>query len=109
MLGAANKARRKHAWGDAEIQGRIAMTKFNTRASGLLGLAVCAGLIGAAALVPGSSRGQVAGGEEWQINPLRGPVDLGLTDPSLVGAIDVHLHVDPDSTGTGGTVRAVDV
>ena len=85
------------------------MTKFNTRASGLLGLAVCAGLIGAAALVPGSSRGQVAGGEEWQINPLRGPVDLGLTDPSLVGAIDVHLHVDPDSTGTGGTVRAVDV
>jgi Family of unknown function (DUF6282) len=46
---------------------------------------------------------------EWQIDPLRGPVDMGLTDPSLIGATDVHLHLDPDSTGTGGTIRAVDV
>src|SRR3981081_2928072 len=81
------------------------MPKLNTRASGLLGLAVCAGLMCAAA-VPGTSRGQVASGDEGQIDPRRGPVDLGLTDPSLMGAIDVHLHVDPDSTGTGGTVRA---
>ena len=32
--------------------------------------------------------------DEWRIDPLRGPVDLGLTDPSLIGAIDVHLHLD---------------
>jgi hypothetical protein len=46
---------------------------------------------------------------EIRVDPLRGPVDLGLTDPSLVGAIDVHLHVDPDAPGTGGVIRAVDV
>ena len=47
--------------------------------------------------------------DEWRIDPLRGPVDLGLTDPSLVGAIDVHLHLDPDSPGAGGVIRAIDV
>lgn len=47
--------------------------------------------------------------DEWRIDPLRGPVDLGLTDPSLIGAIDVHLHLDPDSPGAGGVVRAIDV
>src|SRR5262249_5151015 len=36
-------------------------------------------------------------------------VDMGLTDPSLIGAIDVHLHVDPDAPGTGGVIRAIDV
>src|SRR5262245_39174225 len=47
--------------------------------------------------------------DDWNVDPIRGPVDLGLTDPSLVGAIDVHLHVDPDAPGTGGVIRAVDV
>ena len=34
---------------------------------------------------------------------------MGLTDPSLVGAIDVHLHLDPDAPGAGGVIRAIDV
>jgi hypothetical protein len=60
-------------------------------------------------LLAGPSLGQTAGPDEWQIDPMRGPVDLGLTDPSLIGAIDVHLHLDPDSPGAGGTIRAIDV
>src|SRR3981081_975892 len=40
---------------------------------------------------------------------MRCPVDLGLTDPSLAGAIDVHLHLDPDSPGASGVIRAIDV
>jgi hypothetical protein len=46
--------------------------------------------------------------DEWEIDGNRGPVDLGLTDPSLVGAIDVHQHLDPDAPGTSGKVRALD-
>lgn len=42
------------------------------------------------------------------VDPLRGPVDLGLTDPGLVGAIDVHMHLDPDAPGSGGQVRGID-
>jgi len=60
-------------------------------------------------LAVGPSRGQEARLDDWNVDPIRGPVDLGLTDPSLVGAIDVHLHVDPDAPGTGGVIRAVDV
>jgi hypothetical protein len=60
-------------------------------------------------LTVGPSRGQDARLDDWNVDPVRGPVDLGLTDPSLVGAIDVHLHVDPDAPGTGGVIRAVDV
>ena len=37
--------------------------------------------------------------EDWTVDPIRGPVDMGLADPSLMGAIDVHLHVDPDAPG----------
>ena len=47
--------------------------------------------------------------EDFRVDPVRGPVDLGLTDPVLVGAIDVHAHVDPDSPGPGGTVRGISV
>src|SRR5579864_3520482 len=47
--------------------------------------------------------------DEWRVDPMRGPVDLGLTDPALVGAIDVHVHVDPDAPGTGGVIRAIDI
>src|SRR6267378_7615738 len=60
-------------------------------------------------LAVGPGIAQTAAPEEWQIDPLRGPVDLGLTDPSLVGAIDVHLHLDPDSPGASGVIRAIDV
>ena len=66
-------------------------------------------LIGAILFMHGTAVAQTATQEEWRIDPLRGPVDLGLTDPSLVGAIDVHLHLDPDSPGAGGVVRAIDV
>ena len=60
-------------------------------------------------LVNGACIAPAAAQEEWRIDPLRGPVDLGLTDPSLIGAIDVHLHLDPDSPGAGGVVRAIDI
>src|SRR5262249_24415515 len=63
----------------------------------------------------GGGRGPGTGGaqtgpapNEWRIDPMRGPVDLGLTDVSLVGAIDVHEHIDPDAPGSGGQVRALD-
>src|SRR5215470_14880414 len=64
----------------------------------------------------GTSRGQEASQtstgaavlDDWKVDPMRGPVDLGLTDPALVGAIDVHVHVDPDSPGAGGVIRALD-
>ena len=74
---------------------------------GLVGLTIMFGV--GLALLPATSRGQDSSADEWRVDPARGPVDLGLTDPSLVGAIDVHLHVDPDAPGTGGTVRAIDV
>src|SRR5512136_2483740 len=47
--------------------------------------------------------------DDWKIDPMRGPVDLGLTDPALVGAVDVHVHVDPDAPGAGGVIRALDI
>ncbi len=47
--------------------------------------------------------------DDWNVDPMRGPVDLGLTDPALIGAIDVHVHVDPDAPGTGGVIRALDI
>src|SRR5436190_3981391 len=84
--------------------------KPNPRTSGFLGLSLSTAVICAAlALVPAISLGQSSGMDDYRVDPLRGPVDLGLTDPSLVGAIDVHLHVDPDAPGTGGVIRAVDV
>ena len=42
---------------------------------------------------PGAGKGEVY----WNVDALRGPVDLGLTDPALVGALDVHAHLDPDA------------
>src|SRR5208283_4258851 len=75
---------------------------------GLLACTLLAGVI--LALAPGAGRGQdAAATDEWKVDPLRGPVDLGLTDPSLIGAIDVHVHIDPDSPGAGGVIRAIDV
>jgi len=78
-----------------------------SRASGTLGV-FAAVLCATLALMPDTSRGQSAP-DTWRIDPMRGPVDLGLTDPSLVGAIDVHLHLDPDSPGPGGTIRILDI
>jgi len=84
--------------------------KPDPRTSRFLGLSLSTAVVCAAlALVPAISLGQGSGMDDYRVDPLRGPVDLGLTDPSLVGAIDVHLHVDPDAPGTGGVIRAVDV
>jgi Family of unknown function (DUF6282) len=81
-----------------------------SRSSIVPGVLACALLAGALAFAPGVSRGQDAGAtEEWKVDPLRGPVDLGLTDPSLIGAIDIHEHLDPDAPGTSGVIRALDV
>ena len=72
-------------------------------------LLACVLLAGAMlAFAPTASRAQDTG-EEWKVDPLRGPVDLGLVDPSLIGAIDIHLHIDPDAPGTSGVIRALDV
>lgn len=59
---------------------------------------------------PGVAVAQQAQSAEqgFQVDPLRGPVDLGLTDPALVGAIDIHAHLDPDAPGSGGVVRGID-
>jgi hypothetical protein len=70
-------------------------------------------VLGLATLVAGQAGGGGRGGaaanpDDWRIDPMRGPVDLGLTDPSLIGAIDVHQHLDPDAPGTGGQIRALD-
>jgi hypothetical protein len=47
----------------------------------------------------------------YAVDPKRGPTNMGLSDPALIGAIDIHLHVDPD-TPTGANnelVRVVSV
>src|SRR5258707_7112676 len=58
----------------------------------------------------GISRAQDAGQlDDWKVDPMRGPVDLGLTDLALLGAIDVHVHLDPDAPGPSGVIRALDI
>jgi len=37
-----------------------------------------------------------------------GPLDLNLQDPVLVGALDLHAHLDPDMSGGGQMPRARD-
>ena len=89
--------------------------KNKSRAFGLLRIAALA--IPACVLVTGTTRAQDASQaptaaavlDDWKIDPLRGPVDLGLTDPALVGAIDLHVHLDPDAPGAGGVIRALDI
>ena len=71
----------------------------------LLAALPCAMLI----LMLGPGFAQAPDLPEWNVDPMRGPVDMGLTDPSLIGAIDVHLHLDPDSPGASGVIRAIDV
>ncbi len=66
-----------------------------------------AGLVMAAAMVIPSA-GQQVGGEVpvWQ-SP-SGPMDLQLQDPVLVGALDLHTHLDPDMSGGGQVARVMD-
>lgn len=37
-----------------------------------------------------------------------GPIDLQLQDPALIGALDLHAHLDPDISGGGQVPRARD-
>src|ERR1700722_14720401 len=87
--------------------GNIMRNSQMSRAFAWPALLACV-LLAGLAFAPTTSRAQDTG-EEWKVDPLRGPVDLGLTDPSLIGAIDVHVHVDPDAPGTSGVIRAIDV
>src|SRR5437764_1396702 len=96
----------------SKSEREVVMRKFmeTSRAAGLLRRLALTGLLCATlGLTLGTGQGQEANPDDIRVDPARGPVDFGLTDPALVGAIDVHLHVDPDSSGTGGTIRAVDV
>src|SRR4029077_8367428 len=90
--------------------GRIVMKCFEERTSAFglwrlatLAIPLCV-FIGLS-----TANGAEDGLDDWKVDPLRGPVDLGLTDPALIGAIDVHVHLDPDSPGAGGVIRALDV
>ena len=77
----------------------------STPAGSLLGLAA---LVALHAQGQGGGRDTARGEVYWNVDPLRGPVDLGLADPALMGAIDVHAHLDPDAPGNGAQVRALD-
>ena len=80
--------------------------KFTRRATGVLA-AVALTVVAFATVRAGQAPAQPPT-DEYRIDPVRGPVDLGLTDPVLIGAIDVHAHVDPDAPGSGGQVRGID-
>ena len=75
----------------------------NVRKS-LAGLIVLAGMCTAASLPA-----QQTGGEVPNWKGPNGPVDLGLQDPILIGALDLHTHLDPDMSGGGQAARAMDV
>lgn len=47
-------------------------------------------------------------GSGFRVDPRRGPVDLGINDRALVGAIDIHVHLVPDSPGAGDNMRFLD-
>ena len=51
---------------------------------------------------------QQVGGEVPTWKGADGPIDLGLQDPVLVGALDLHTHLDPDMSGGGQVARAMD-
>ena len=71
-----------------------------------LGLAPLGGEGGAG--LEGATQNQQGEDDGFRIDETRGPVDLGLTDPALVGAIDIHMHLAPDSPGAGNNARFID-
>src|SRR5260370_10092686 len=95
-----------------KIAGRTVMKSFEERrrAFGIFRLAALPIPLCVVLGAYGTSRAQDAGQlDDCKVDPLRGPVDLGLTDPALVGAIDVHVHLDPDAPGPSGVIRALDI
>lgn len=77
------------------------MGKFAGILAGLVILGVAGTVVPTAA--------QQAGAEVPAWKGPNGPVDLGLQDPILVGALDLHTHLDPDMSGGGQMARAMDV
>jgi hypothetical protein len=64
-------------------------------------------LLSCAGLLTGGAAGQApAPVPNWK-GP-NGPIDLNLQDPVLVGALDLHAHLDPDMSGGGQMPRAMD-
>lgn len=82
------------------------------RALGILGVIAITSVVGFAT-IGARQQGGAGGsqGDEFRVDPARGPIDLGLTDPALIAAIDVHAHLDPDSPGVGAGTggRSIDV
>ena len=62
----------------------------------------------AAVSIAFSVSAQQADGEEPEWKGPNGPIDLNLQDPVLVGALDLHTHLDPDMSGGGQVARAMD-
>lgn len=65
------------------------------------------GLLVALSLTTGEA-GQTSGGAVPNWKGPNGPIDLKIQDPVLVGAIDLHAHLDPDISGGGQVPRAMD-
>lgn len=70
---------------------------------------LCVGLL-LAAHGPVEAQAPAAGGASAPPNwkGPNGPIDLKIQDPVLVGAIDLHAHLDPDISGGGQVPRAMD-
>jgi uncharacterized protein DUF6282 len=93
-------------------EGIVMSVEWNGRALGILGV-IAFTIVAGFATIGARQQGGAAGsqGDEFRVDPARGPIDLGLTDPALIGAIDVHVHLDPDSPGVGAGTgrRSIDV
>jgi hypothetical protein len=72
--------------------------------TGRIAAAAIAAAIGLGALASWARAGQAGSTQEpfrgdpdnpLSVDPTRGPIDLGLQDPALVGAIDIHEHLGP--------------
>ena len=74
-----------------------------------LAAGIFVGLTVGAVGVPTLRAGQAPAAPRTELVGPNGPVDMKLSDPMLTGAIDVHAHLDPDSSGGGQVARAMDV
>jgi len=87
----------------------------------LLGACLVVGLaaLGFVTLEPQTVGAQATPGESQLLYPREqfrfpdngrvGPMDLGLTDPALIGAIDIHAHIGPSSGWNNNIQRAIDI
>jgi hypothetical protein len=70
--------------------------------------ALCFGLL-VAAHAPVRAQAQAVKAPPANWKGPNGPIDLKLKDPALNGALDLHAHLDPDISGGGQVMRAMDV